>query len=317
MLELKKRPYDILGIGDADIDIMVAVKNFPEAGQKSSGRLIGRFPGGMVANLLSSAAAFGARCMGILCVGDDSFGTESLADLTRRGIEISRSIIRKNESTYFTTTCIAPDGEKRMILCFGNAIYPLPEEVSDDSLQSASIVQMTGSHTKLSIPIARRAKALGTLVSLDLERLQSPMTQTTKDELLSLSDVIFPNEEGLQSYSGQTDINTGARLLLSKGPKLVVVTKGPAGAEAFTATEHYSIPALGRQVADTTGAGDTFNGAFLAALAKGHSVRSCLELASAASAVQISAVGSRTSLISETQALEFLRTELPRLSRES
>ena len=36
------RRFDILGIGDADMDLMVAVKNFPEAGQKSSGRLIGR-----------------------------------------------------------------------------------------------------------------------------------------------------------------------------------------------------------------------------------------------------------------------------------
>ena len=34
------RTYDILGVGDADIDIMVSVKNFPQAGQKSTGKIL-------------------------------------------------------------------------------------------------------------------------------------------------------------------------------------------------------------------------------------------------------------------------------------
>lgn len=301
------RAYDILGIGDADIDLMVSVKNFPEAGQKSSGHLLGRFPGGMVANFLASAAMFGAKCAGILCVGGDDFGRETLTDLESRGVQVDNSIVRKGESTYFTTTCIAPDGEKRMILCFGGAIYPEAEEVEDAALASATYVHMTGNHTRLTIPVAARARRLGTKVSFDLERLQSSIDESTKDRLLSLADIIFPNEEGLYSYSGCSLIEKGARVLLDKGPEVVVVTKGSRGAEVFTRDEHFSVPAFGKRVVDTTGAGDTFNGAFLAALCKGYSLRDCAFLACAAAARQISEVGCRTKLSTEAQALTFLK----------
>lgn len=300
------RTYDILGIGDADIDLMVSVKNFPAAGQKSSGQLLGRYPGGMVANLLASAATFGAKCCGILCVGDDDFGRETLADLTARGIDVEHSIIRSGESTYFTTTCIAPDGEKRMILCFGGAIYPTAEEVEDAALACATYVHMTGSHTSLTIPVAARAKALGTKVSFDLERLQSPMDPSTRDTLLSLADILFPNEEGLYSYSGCSSIEQGARALLQKGPEIVVVTKGAQGVEVFTNQLHFSVPALNGEAVDTTGAGDTFNGAFLAALCRHHTLQDCARLASAAAAIQISAVGCRTKLASQAQAVAQL-----------
>ena len=301
------RPYDILGVGDADIDLMVAVKNFPEAGQKSSGRIIGSFPGGMVANFLSAAAKFGGKCLGVLCVGDDAFGQKTLADLSVRGIDVSSSVIRPGESTYFTTTCLAPDGEKRMILCFGGAIYPAPDEVPDQALASARYVQMTGSHTKLTIPVAARAKKLGTKVSFDLERLQSPMDEETKAQLLSLSDIVFPNEEGLHSYTGCDSVEEGARKLLKMGPEIVVVTKGADGAEVFTDGFHCSVPAFQVEVADTTGAGDTFNGVFLASLCKGYPLDSCLLLASAAAAIQITAVGARTMLPTEEEVWGFLR----------
>lgn len=301
-----QRIFDIVGVGDADVDLMVAVKNFPEAGQKSSGKLIGRFPGGMVANFLAAAARFGARCAGVLCVGDDPFGRETLDDLAQRGVDVSASVIREGESTYFTTTCLGPDGEKRMILCFGNAVFPRPEEVDDRILERARYVQMTGSHTSLSIPVARRAKALGTRVSFDLERLQSPMPEATRRELLSLADIIFPNEEGLYSYSDCTTIAEGAASLLKAGPKIVVVTKGAAGAEVFTDTEHISVPAFSVPVADTTGAGDTFNACFLTALCHGYCLRDCALLASAGAAWQITAVGSRTRLLTEAEAHRFL-----------
>lgn len=301
------RPYDILGIGDADIDLMVAVKNFPEAGQKSSGKIIGRFPGGMVANFLSAAAKFGGKCVGVLCVGDDAFGRETLEDLSNRGIDVSGSVIRPGESTYFTTTCLAPDGEKRMILCFGGAIYPTPDEVSDQALASAQYVQMTGSHTKLTIPVATRAKKLGTKVSFDLERLQSPMAEKTKAQLLSLANIVFPNEEGLYSYTGCDSVEEGARKLLKMGPEIVVVTKGADGAEVFTEDFYCSVPAFEVEVTDTTGAGDTFNGVFLTSLCRGYSLESCLLLASAAAAIQITAVGSRTALPTEDEVRAFLK----------
>jgi len=308
----KNRKFDILGIGDADVDIMVAVKNFPQSGQKSSGKIIGKFPGGMVANLLSAASSFGAKCHGVLCVGDDSFGQITLEDLKKRGIDLSGTIIRKGEDTYFTTNCIAPNGEKRMILCFGNAIYPYDSEISDIDLQDASIVHMTGNHMKLSIPIARRAKALGCCVSLDLERLQSQTNQDDVSTLLSFADIVFPNEEGLFSYVEGSSVVDCAHRLLDMGPKIVVVTEGSRGAEVFTKELSFQVPTFKTNVVDTTGAGDTFNGTFLACLCRDLDLQNSLLMASAAASEQITQVGSRTRLISFEEAKQICKLHAKR-----
>lgn len=302
--QIKK--FDILGVGDSDIDIMVSVKEFPEAGQKVSGHVIGKYPGGMVANFLSAASAFGAKCHGILCVGDDMFGEDSLNDLKARNIDVSGSVVRRGESTYFTTNCIAPNGEKRMILCFGNAIYPNPEEVSDDDIGNAKILHVTGNAFSYSLPLARRAKKLGTKVSMDLERIRKDIPWETRRELVSLAHIVFPNEEGLFSYTKATNIEDGAKDLLSLGVEIVVVTEGAKGAELFTRNEHYTVPALATHVEDTTGAGDCFNGSFVAALTMGYSLKDCLLLASAVAAEQVSVSGCRTKLLSAEQAKEVL-----------
>ena len=107
------------------------------------------------------------------------------------------------------------------------------------------------------------------------------------DSFLSLSDIIFPNEEGLISYSGKSDIKKGALKLLTMGPSIVVVTRGENGVDLFTKDIHYHMLALADSVLDTTGAGDTFNGAFLASLTQEYDLKTCLSLASATAAIQV------------------------------
>ena len=91
------------------------------------------------------------------------------------------------------------------------------------------------------------------------------------------------------------------------GPEIVVVTRGGNGADLFTQTQHYHMPALADKVLDTTGAGDTFIGAFLASITREYDLKTCLSLASAASAIQVGSVGCRTSLSSMEQAFSFLK----------
>ena len=62
--------FDIIGVGDADIDIMLKVDHIPGHDEKVLGQMLGKFPGGMVANYLSAAAAFGAKCGAVVSVGE-------------------------------------------------------------------------------------------------------------------------------------------------------------------------------------------------------------------------------------------------------
>lgn len=82
------------------------------------------------------------------------------------------------------------------------------------------------------------------------------------DRMIGLADIVKLSDEDAAWLYGKTD--PGA--LLAKGPKLVLITKGAEGATAYTARGSVSVTAPKIVVADTVGAGDTFNAGFLAAL---------------------------------------------------
>jgi sugar/nucleoside kinase (ribokinase family) len=288
---------------------MIQVDRIPGRDEKAVGKIIGRYPGGMVSNFLSAAAAFGAKCGAVVCTGDDEFGRLSLDDLVKRGIDISKSVIRAGQDTFFTFTNLDTSGEKSMTICLTETISPSADEVDMDYVAQAQYVHMIGTYPKLAIPVGREAKRRGVKVSLDIETSSLNMSREEKDETLALSDIVFPNESGLVNYVGYSDIKRGAIEILSKGPQVVVVTKGAKGCEVFTDDEHFAVPAIQVAVKDSTGAGDIFNGAFLACLCKGYPLHRCAKLATAAAAIQIQHFGARGGLATEASASAVAEAE--------
>jgi fructokinase len=89
---------------------------------------------------------------------------------------------------------------------------------------------------------------------------------TRINNMIALADIVKLSDEDLHWLSGDGDIETLARAILAKGPKLVCITEGAKGATAFSAAHRVFVPATPVTVADTVGAGDTFNAGVLAAL---------------------------------------------------
>ncbi|MEZ5777925.1 MAG: carbohydrate kinase [Paracoccaceae bacterium] len=86
--------------------------------------------------------------------------------------------------------------------------------------------------------------------------------------MAALADIVKLSDEDLRWLQGDGDIPTLAQPLLAKGAKAVLVTEGAKGAHGFTAKGHAFAPARSVVVADTVGAGDTFNAGVLAALSR-------------------------------------------------
>ena len=86
------------------------------------------------------------------------------------------------------------------------------------------------------------------------------------ERMIARADIVKLSDEDLHWLMGAGDISTLARQLLEKGPKLVFITEGAAGARAITATQNRFVAATRVTVADTVGAGDTFNAGALTAL---------------------------------------------------
>jgi fructokinase len=86
------------------------------------------------------------------------------------------------------------------------------------------------------------------------------------DAMIARADIVKLSDEDLAWLMGQGDIATLSRQIIAKGPKLVFITEGAKGARAITATQDRFVAAQKITVADTVGAGDTFNAGALAAL---------------------------------------------------
>ncbi|PJF09110.1 carbohydrate kinase [Pseudorhodobacter sp. MZDSW-24AT] len=86
------------------------------------------------------------------------------------------------------------------------------------------------------------------------------------ERMIARADIVKLSDEDLHWLMGAGDLTALARQIIAKGPKLVFITEGASGARAVTATKDRFVAATRVTVADTVGAGDTFNAGALAAL---------------------------------------------------
>ena len=108
------------------------------------------------------------------------------------------------------------------------------------------------------------------VISLDPNIRPIFITDTEKhrariDRMIAMSDIVKMSDEDLEWF-GQPDMETAARLWLGQGPSLVVFTRGAKGAIGFTSQHTVEVDGVPVTVADTVGAGDTFNAGILASL---------------------------------------------------
>lgn len=85
------------------------------------------------------------------------------------------------------------------------------------------------------------------------------------DRMIAMSDIVKMSDEDLEWF-GMPDMETAARTWLGQGPSLVVFTRGARGAIGFTREHTVEVDGVAVTVADTVGAGDTFNAGILASL---------------------------------------------------
>ena len=124
------------------------------------------------------------------------------------------------------------------------------------------------------------------------------------NRMIPLCDILKISDEDAAWLTGQKDIAKAAKKWLKAGAKIVAVTKGGDGVEAFTKRGSFALPSVPVKVADTVGAGDTFTAGLLTALSKaglldkkklaaisGADLKSALQFAARAAAVTVSRPG--------------------------
>jgi len=299
------RRWDVLGIGDADVDLYLRVPRLPGRDEKVLGGYLGEFPGGIVANFCCAASRAGMRVALASVVGDDRFGSVALAALTHDCVDTSLVVVKPGGQTYFCVVMLDDSGEKALTVVVTDCIGPTVAELDPDSFGHARLVHLVANDVEATTWTAREAKQRGTFVSLDIEPTTVDASPGAMPALLSLVDLAFPNAAGLQRLVGGDEV-AGARAILDMGPRVVVVTMGRQGCLIVTAEETIRLPAFAVPVADSTGAGDCFNGTFVSGYLRGWDLRRCGEVASAAAAMSVTGIGSRTAMPTPDEVERFL-----------
>jgi sugar/nucleoside kinase (ribokinase family) len=152
--------------------------------------------------------------------------------------------------------------------------------------------------------MAQHARVQDIIITLDpssrlLHNPQAP-------ELFRYVDYFMPGYALAHRFTGEADPFHAATALLRHGFRAVIITKGEAGCFVATPEEHYHLPAFEVPVIDTTGAGDTFHGAFVAGLSKGYHLRQALQFASAVAALKCTKLGGQAGIPTFQETQRFL-----------
>jgi 2-dehydro-3-deoxygluconokinase len=232
--------------------------------------------GGDTSNAMVAAARSGADAGYFTAIGADSFG-QALVELWRReGVDASRVVINTAAHTglYFITH--GPNGHEFSYLRAGSAASRISEaDIPADYIGAARILHLSGISQAISSSAADAvfaaidiAKAAGVLVAYDANlRLKLwPLTRARAviHEAMSRADIALPGLEDARALTGLEKPDAIVDFYLRLGAKIVALTLGREGALVATGAHREGIASIAVEAVDATGAGDVFDGAFLA-----------------------------------------------------
>lgn len=298
--------WDLVGLGDCDVDIFVRVNRLPTWDEKVPGDLLSIQGGGVAANFCCAAARLGMQTAITSTIGDDQFGQIALKSLADFGVDTSGVAIRENEPTYFCTAYLDDQGEKALTIVRTSTFFPRWEDLNLDLLSNTRVLHLAPFDLGVSAEAAALAASAGAIISVDLEPAMVEGGIDPALPLLDLTDVLIINDLTVTALFKEGAHREAALHFNELGPDLVVVTRGSRGTYALSGDQVIEIDAFPVDVVDTTGAGDCFNAAFWASRLGGAQLEETLRFASAAAALSIQIVGARDGLPTRAEVNAFL-----------
>jgi sugar/nucleoside kinase (ribokinase family) len=286
------RRWDVLAVGDPCADIVVGADVAPQAGEKVLGRALGEFAGGAEANVACAIARLGRSSAVYGRVGNDVHGSMLCTSLRDFGVDIAPLTVDTANPSVSVIVIVTRSGDRAIVYLPMPPRAPRSDALAAQISEARVVYTMPYSVEELD-HINRSAKRSGTLVAIDIEAAVAP----NADELskrVALADIVFFNHSGFEAGTGEPPTEASLSRVLSAGPRVVVVTRGAGGAMAMDQHGFATQQAFPGPVVDTTGAGDTFNAAFLAATLDGEDLQHAVRFGCAAASCTVAAVGARS-----------------------
>ena len=274
--------------------------------------------GGDTSNTAISIARQGMSVGFISKVGKDQFGWELLELWKREKVDYSHVSIHPEAPTgiYFVTH--DADGHHFTYYRSGSAACQMtPLDLPKDDLSQTRILHLSAITQAISVSSCETAFAAifqarknGVKVSYDTNlRLKLWSLDRARDVInrtVPMCDVIMPSLEEATSLTGLVDPEEITDYFFQLGAKLVVLKQGSHGALVSDGKENLNIPGHKVKAIDATGAGDTFDGAFLSEWIRKDDPFSAAEYANAAAALSTTNYGAVDSIPNRDEVKEFL-----------
>ena len=252
----------ILVVGSINMDICLRVQDIPRPGETVLSQSISKNPGGKGANQAVAAAKLGGEVVMLGCVGNDEHGGMLLHSLRSAGVDTQHILIRPGCASSSAFICVADSGENAIVVDSSANMFVSPEYLLEHEqlFRKAEFCVLQMEIPSQSVRTAMQlSKKHGTKVVLN----PSPLSGFDKS-LLHGVDVLIPNESEAAALMEGQDFEA---FMAHYGITEMIVTLGSRGCMQYGAQgEPRFSPSAPRKAVDTTGAGDTFLGAFVAAL---------------------------------------------------
>ncbi|MFP4457286.1 MAG: ribokinase [Clostridia bacterium] len=295
--------HKVVVVGSINQDIVFKLSEIPKAGQTLLADNSLFMYGGKGANQAVSCSKLGVSCALIGKVGDDSFGLDYLDNLTKVNVDISGVIVSETEKTGVAAICVDKNAQNAIVVAQNANGTLSKQEVFKNTklIENAEYILVQNE-----IPCSINFEII---TNTDKKLIYDP-APARKIEKKYLKNIfaLTPNEEEVKEVLAEDDLSVyEVGLKLSQlGVVHVLITRGEKGVWYFYKNKGYSYPAYKISPVDTTGAGDTFNGALAAYLAKGYKMSDAISYAQGAAALSTQKVGAQSAMPEEEELKSFI-----------
>ncbi len=292
---------DIVGIGVCTVDHLMTVAHMPGDNVNMKASTYLRQPGGLASCALVAAARLGARAKIIALVGDDADGQYIRDELESEGVDTSKLIARADSASHVSLILVDEGTGDRSIITRPPTGKPIAlSEITAEDIRSAKVL-FIDDVTELTLQAARWAQEANMKVVLDPARPYSVIK-----EVLPYVDVPIVPEQWAEAWMPSRPPEAVAEALCEGGAAIAAVTLGARGSVVSWEGGTRHIPAFEVDVVDTTGAGDAYHGAFMAALLEDWEAPRMARFAAAVGSLNCRAIGGRTALPTRHEVDTFL-----------